>query len=218
MSCITTDENSHQNGRVPHQYHQMPVETMDDSSQPLLENGSAGPESPPDLTPVTGSESGADDDDDDENLNIITPADLLVVQQKNGLDGLRAGRDRKLRRIRRAFDHQRTRTQQHFARRRAEAADAYDAGLCDCRLNFLSFRRSLRLELDDIREQERNGIVVLLEGERIERGAAERRHDDREKSYIRECREEWARTCPATPFWYEGSEAVMSHSATSSEV
>ncbi|GJD04844.1 hypothetical protein ColKHC_13669 [Colletotrichum higginsianum] len=168
---------------------------MSDSNQPLLENVSAEPDSPPDLTPVTGSDSGTDE----------PSADLLASQQKNGLDGLRARRDRKLQHIRRTFDHQRTRIQQYFARRRAEAADEYESGLCDCRLNFLSFRRSLQLELEDIREQEQNGIIVLLEGERIERGAAERWHDDREKKYIQECRDEWAQKCPATPFWYEDS-------------
>ncbi|CCF32403.1 hypothetical protein CH063_04799 [Colletotrichum higginsianum] len=167
---------------------------MSDSNQPFLENASAGPDSPPDLTPVTGSDGGPDE----------PPADLLASQQ-NGLDGLRARRHRKLQHIRRTFDHQRTRIQQYFARRRAEAADEYESDLCDCRLNFLSFRRSLQLELEDIREQEQNGIIVLLEGERIERGAAERWHDGREKKYIQECRDEWAQKCPATPFWYEDS-------------
>ncbi|TQN66840.1 hypothetical protein CSHISOI_08601 [Colletotrichum shisoi] len=201
----TSDEDI-QTGRLPLlQTGSSPVQTMDDSVQPFLDTVSVEPDSPTDPTPVTGSDSGPDE----------PPEDLLASQQKNGLDGLRARRDRKLRHIQRTFDHQRARIQQYFARRRAEATDEYESGLCDCRLNFLSFRRSLQLELEEIREQEQNGIIVLLEGERIERGAAERWHDGREKKYIQECREEWAQKCPATPFWYEGPGAVSQSAAFS---
>ncbi|KAK1982737.1 hypothetical protein LZ30DRAFT_589987 [Colletotrichum cereale] len=171
-----------------------PTNTSTGSSQILLEGTSSESSRSSDSLP----EACADNDVDD------SPAGLAGKQHR-GLNELRDKRDSKYEHIRGKFAQQRDQTRRYYETQRAEAEESYENGMCSCTFQ-LFFRQYLQQELADIYERERNGMVVLLEGERIESGAVERKHEDRERNYIRQCRKEWAKEHPTAPFWYDGEE------------
>ncbi|GJC84369.1 hypothetical protein ColLi_07207 [Colletotrichum liriopes] len=172
------------------------VDTTKSNNQLLLEDSFSEPKSP------SGSVVDAC-----AGKGIAEPSTDLASQQHRGLDGLRNKRDGRFENIRSKFARQKDQSQQHFERRRALVKESYANGICCCTFK-LFFEQSLRRELEGIYKREKNGMDVLLEGERIERGLVERKYEDWERNYIRECRKEWTKKYPATPFWYDGPGAV----------
>ncbi|KZL63122.1 hypothetical protein CI238_10277 [Colletotrichum incanum] len=173
-----------------------PIDTTDSSNQVVLGGSFDEPKSLSDSALETCAGSGIDK----------SPTDL-ASQQHRGLDGLRDKRDGTFENIRSKFARQRDQSQQYFDSKRALIRERYRNGACCWTFKFF-FQQSLRRELEDIYNREKNGMVVLLEGERIERGLVERKYEDWERNYIRECRKEWAKKYPATPFWYDRSGTV----------
>ncbi|KAK2017148.1 hypothetical protein LZ32DRAFT_688416 [Colletotrichum eremochloae] len=126
----------------------------------------------------------------------------LASKQHRGLNELRDDRDSKHEHIRHKFAHKRNQARQYYESQRQLAEENYQTGVCSPFQIF--FRRRLKRELENIYERERNGMSVLLKGEGIELGLAARKHEGRERIYIRQCRQEWSRKHPAAPFWYDG--------------
>ncbi|KAK1994617.1 hypothetical protein LX36DRAFT_197646 [Colletotrichum falcatum] len=160
------------------------------------------------LSSISLPEACLADDKDDSSAR-------LARKQRRGLEELQDKKESKCEHIKEKFAHRRDHTRQYYEGQRLLAETWYNKGVGFLTLRLL-FSCYLRRELANIYEKERNGMVVLFEGERIERGLVNRKYHYQEADYIRLCRKEWEKKCPAARFWHDEEKAPCSDDSTGS--
>ncbi|KAK2033980.1 hypothetical protein LX32DRAFT_648714 [Colletotrichum zoysiae] len=175
-----------------------PVKTASESSDTPLEStpteSNLSSDSPPEVC--------ADHDGD------RSPA-ALAKEQQRGLEELWDKRETKYERIMVEFANRRYRTHEYCEGQIFLAKKRYENGVGFCTLR-LFFGRFLKREIKKLKEKERNGMAVLLEGAKIELGAVTKEYDYLDYAYIRQCKIEWGKRYPVTPFWYDNEDVSSS--------
>ncbi|KAK2060418.1 hypothetical protein LY76DRAFT_510008 [Colletotrichum caudatum] len=144
----------------------------------------------------------ADDDGDHSTA-------ALAKEQQRGLEELWDKRGTKYGRIMKEFSHRRCHTQEYYTGQIFLAQKRYEKGVGFCTLRVF-FGRYLKREIKKLKEKDRNWMAVLLEGLKVELGAVSKEYDYLDYEYIRQCKMEWAKRYPVTPFWYDNEDISSS--------
>lgn len=126
-----------------------------------------------------------------------TPS-TLEIKQRRGLRTLHIKYEARINEIKVLHFRRRNESRRAYDNKRTIVIDDYNKAGC-----WALFRFSPRRKLDAIDRDQENADNYFAKCERIERGAVERRFEDREELYIHCYRRMWKKIYPSISFWYD---------------
>ncbi|KAK7451525.1 hypothetical protein Landi51_04896 [Colletotrichum acutatum] len=164
-------------------------------SHRLSMNGDLVQESPIEEQISFGSSSGSEPETDIASQE--TPS-TLETKQRRGLRTLHIKYEARINEIKVMHFRRRNESRRAYDNKRTIVIDDYNKAGC-----WALFRFSPRRKLDAIDRDQDNANDYFAKCEKIERGAVERRFEDREELYIHCYRRAWKKTYPSITFWYD---------------